>query len=154
MATRLALNLLGSPIRLLWGERVYLAAYRRVCYSAALPLAWGGRLSRLAGSLGKIGESVSRAETGKRRACAWMVMRCCCGWGEQLMFTPIGLGITAIAAGAYLIYRYWTPISAFFFRLFGGARANRRFTAVLRALAHLSLLLVARGLFYIKPSPW
>lgn len=37
--------------------------------------------------------------------------------GRALMLNPIGLIITAIAIAAYLIYRYWGPISAFFKRL-------------------------------------
>jgi len=37
--------------------------------------------------------------------------------GRALMLNPIGLAITAIAVGAYLLYRYWTPISGFFKRL-------------------------------------
>lgn len=34
--------------------------------------------------------------------------------GRALMLTPIGLLITGIAVGAFLIYRYWGPISAWF----------------------------------------
>jgi hypothetical protein len=34
--------------------------------------------------------------------------------GRALMMNPIGLLITGIALGAYLIYRYWTPIKTFF----------------------------------------
>ncbi|KVN33293.1 phage tail tape measure protein [Burkholderia pyrrocinia] len=34
--------------------------------------------------------------------------------GRALTLNPIGLAITAIAVGAYLIYRYWTPIKQFF----------------------------------------
>lgn len=34
--------------------------------------------------------------------------------GRALMANPIGLAITAIAAGAYLIYRNWEPVKAFF----------------------------------------
>ncbi|WP_321815698.1 MULTISPECIES: hypothetical protein [unclassified Paraburkholderia] len=34
--------------------------------------------------------------------------------GRMLLMNPIGLAITAIALGAYLIYRYWEPFKAFF----------------------------------------
>ncbi|MGK2833562.1 phage tail tape measure protein, partial [Ralstonia pseudosolanacearum] len=34
--------------------------------------------------------------------------------GRVLLMNPIGLLVTAIAVAAYLIYRYWEPISAFF----------------------------------------
>ncbi|NEN49248.1 phage tail tape measure protein, partial [Escherichia coli] len=37
--------------------------------------------------------------------------------GRALLMNPIGLIITGIAVAAYLIYRYWGPISAFFKRL-------------------------------------
>ena len=37
--------------------------------------------------------------------------------GRALMMNPIGLIITGVAVAAYLIYRYWGPISAFFKRL-------------------------------------
>lgn len=37
--------------------------------------------------------------------------------GRALLMNPIGLIITGIAMSAYLIYRYWGPISAFFKRL-------------------------------------
>lgn len=44
--------------------------------------------------------------------------------GRFFLLNPIGLAITAIAGGAYLIYRYWEPIKAFFGNLLSGA-ANR-----------------------------
>ncbi|EHE6251517.1 phage tail tape measure protein [Salmonella enterica] len=34
--------------------------------------------------------------------------------GRALLMTPVGLVITAIAGAAYLVYRYWEPISGFF----------------------------------------
>jgi TP901 family phage tail tape measure protein len=34
--------------------------------------------------------------------------------GRAFLMNPIGLAITGIALGAYLIYSYWTPISTFF----------------------------------------
>ncbi|MCD4501082.1 phage tail tape measure protein [Chromobacterium vaccinii] len=34
--------------------------------------------------------------------------------GRAAMMNPIGLAVMAIAGAAYLIYRYWTPIKAFF----------------------------------------
>jgi TP901 family phage tail tape measure protein len=37
--------------------------------------------------------------------------------GRALMMNPIGLAITAIAGGAYLIYRNWEPVKAFFLGL-------------------------------------
>lgn len=37
--------------------------------------------------------------------------------GRVFLLNPIGLAITAIAVAAYLIYRYWAPIKAFFTQL-------------------------------------
>lgn len=34
--------------------------------------------------------------------------------GRAMLANPIGLAVTAIALGAYLIYQYWEPIKAFF----------------------------------------
>ncbi len=40
--------------------------------------------------------------------------------GRAMLMNPIGLIITGIALGAYLIYRYWEPIKGFFGRLWSG----------------------------------
>ncbi len=40
--------------------------------------------------------------------------------GVAMMTNPIGLVITAIAIGAALIFKYWSPLGAFFKGLFGG----------------------------------
>lgn len=42
--------------------------------------------------------------------------------GRALLMNPLGLAITAIAAAAYLIYRNWTPIKAFFMDLWSGVK--------------------------------
>ena len=43
--------------------------------------------------------------------------------GRALMLNPIGLLITGIALGAYLIYRYWEPIKGFFIDRYTGMTA-------------------------------
>ncbi|MFV1530526.1 MULTISPECIES: phage tail tape measure protein [unclassified Phaeobacter] len=45
------------------------------------------------------------------------------GLGRALLANPIGLAVAAIAGGAYLIYRNWEPIKAFFQRLWAGVKA-------------------------------
>lgn len=40
--------------------------------------------------------------------------------GRAFLLNPIGLVITAIAGGAYLIYKYWEPIKGFFKNLWSG----------------------------------
>lgn len=42
--------------------------------------------------------------------------------GRALLMNPIGLAITAIAVAAYLIYKNWTPIKAFFIDLWNGVK--------------------------------
>ncbi|KVZ49009.1 phage tail tape measure protein [Burkholderia ubonensis] len=42
--------------------------------------------------------------------------------GRAMLMNPIGLAVTAIVAAAYLIYRYWEPISGFFARLWGSVK--------------------------------
>ncbi len=44
--------------------------------------------------------------------------------GRMMLMNPIGLAITAIALGAYLIYQYWEPIKTFFGSLWDGVRAT------------------------------
>jgi hypothetical protein len=66
--------------------------------------------------------------------------------GRALMFTPIGLTITAIAAGAYLIYRTWTPISAFFKARW--AEVKQAFSGGIADVGALILNWSPLGLFY------
>ncbi|MFU3873529.1 phage tail tape measure protein [Pseudomonas aeruginosa] len=43
--------------------------------------------------------------------------------GRALLMNPIGLAVAAIATAAYLIYKNWAPIKAFFVDIWGQARA-------------------------------
>ncbi|MCA8321237.1 phage tail tape measure protein [Burkholderia cepacia] len=66
--------------------------------------------------------------------------------GRALMLNPIGIAITAIAVGAYLIYRYWTPIKQFF----GGIWTSIR-TAFAGGIGSVMRLIInwsPLGLFY------
>jgi len=44
--------------------------------------------------------------------------------GRALLMNPIGLAITAIGVAAFLIYKYWQPITGFFSGLWGNVRAT------------------------------
>lgn len=44
--------------------------------------------------------------------------------GRMLLLNPIGLAVTAIAGAAYLIYKNWEPIKAFFSDLWGSISAS------------------------------
>ncbi|WP_449103629.1 phage tail tape measure protein [Pseudomonas veronii] len=66
--------------------------------------------------------------------------------GRALMMNPIGLLITGIALGAYLIYRYWEPIKGFFSGLWTEINAgfNGGFASITALIINFSPL----GLFY------
>lgn len=57
--------------------------------------------------------------------------------GRALLMNPIGLTISAIAGAAYLIYRYWEPVSTFFSGIW--ARIQAVFTGAMTSLTNLIL---------------
>jgi len=58
---------------------------------------------------------VGRVIGGVASAVLWL--------GRALLMNPIGLAVTGIATAAFLIYRYWGPISGFFSDLWDRAKA-------------------------------
>ncbi|SFB28717.1 phage tail tape measure protein, TP901 family, core region [Pseudomonas simiae] len=66
--------------------------------------------------------------------------------GRALLMNPIGLLITGIALGAYLIYRYWEPIKGFFSGLWTEIKAG--FNGGLSGITSLILDFSPLGLFY------
>ncbi|WP_152371773.1 phage tail tape measure protein, partial [Pseudomonas aeruginosa] len=66
--------------------------------------------------------------------------------GRALMLNPIGLAVTAIAGAAYLIYKNWAPIKAFFLGLWEEVKAgfNGGFAGIGKLIMDFSPL----GLFY------
>ncbi len=66
--------------------------------------------------------------------------------GRALMMNPIGLAVTAIAGGAYLIYKNWEPIKAFFLGLWEEIKAG--FNGGFAGIAKLILDFSPLGLFY------
>ncbi|TIH10821.1 phage tail tape measure protein [Pseudomonas leptonychotis] len=66
--------------------------------------------------------------------------------GRALMMNPIGLAITAIAAGAYLIYRNWDKIGPYFLGLW--AEIKQGFSGGLGGIAATILNFSPLGLFY------
>lgn len=66
--------------------------------------------------------------------------------GRALLMNPIGLLITGIALGAYLIYRYWEPIKGFFSGLWTEVKAG--FNGGLSGITGLILNFSPLGLFY------
>lgn len=84
----------------------------------------GGSLKKLWGKMRGLGPLVSRLATGAGRLARvlgggllrglMVAGRAILFIGRALMMNPIGLLITGIAIAAYLIYRYWEPISGWF----------------------------------------
>lgn len=84
----------------------------------------GGSLKKLWGKMRGLGPLVSRLATGAGRLARFLgggllrglmvAGRAILFIGRALMMNPIGLLITGIAIAAYLIYRYWEPISGWF----------------------------------------
>lgn len=66
--------------------------------------------------------------------------------GRALLMNPIGLLITGIAVGAYLIYRYWEPIKGFFGGLWTEIKAG--FSGGLTGILGLLVNFSPVGLFY------
>ncbi|WP_139143504.1 phage tail protein [Janthinobacterium sp. HH104] len=66
--------------------------------------------------------------------------------GRALMLNPIGIAIAVIAGAAFLIYKYWEPIKAFFGGLWSDVKAafSGGFTGINSLIANWSPL----GLFY------
>ena len=66
--------------------------------------------------------------------------------GRALLMNPIGIAITVIAGAAFLIYKYWEPIKAFFGGLWSDVKAAFAggFTGINSLIANWSPL----GLFY------
>lgn len=84
----------GGGFKMLWGKMRGLG-----------PLA--SRLATGAGRLGRVlGGGLLRGLMAAGRAVLFI--------GRALLMNPIGLLITGIAVAAYLIYRYWEPISGWF----------------------------------------
>ncbi|EAV5255481.1 phage tail tape measure protein [Salmonella enterica] len=84
----------------------------------------GGGFKKLWGKMRGLGPLTSRLTTGAGRLASvlgggllrglMVAGRAILFIGRALMLNPIGLLITGIAIAAYLIYRYWEPISGWF----------------------------------------
>ncbi|WP_102294149.1 phage tail protein [Janthinobacterium sp. AD80] len=66
--------------------------------------------------------------------------------GRALMLNPIGLAVTAIAGAAYLIYKYWEPIKAFFSGIW--SHVKTAFTGGIGGVSTLIANWSPLGLFY------
>ncbi len=140
IALKLGLNLLLSPFVSVWKNLVLLRAnWLRL----TLAFGEGGKLRWLATGLSSVGKGA--ASLGKILAGGLLKGLTLAGkailWvGKALLMNPIGLIITGIAVAAYLLYRYWGPVSAFFERLWAQvtsafSRAWQSITAVWQGIS-------------------
>ncbi|EAM6083183.1 phage tail tape measure protein [Salmonella enterica] len=102
----------------------------------------GGMLRRIASTAWSLARVLS---TGLYKG-IMIAARAILFMGRAMLMNPIGLIITGIAVGTYLIYRYWGPISAWF-----KARWNDIKTAFSGGIGGVSALILnwsPLGLFY------
>lgn len=90
--------------------------------------------------------SLGKALGGKLVAGLRLVGQAVLWLGRALLMNPIGLLITGIAVGAYLIYRYWEPIKGFFGGLWTEIKAG--FSGGLSGILGLLVNFSPVGLFY------
>ncbi|EKN4740844.1 phage tail tape measure protein [Yersinia enterocolitica] len=114
---KLGLNLLISPFVNVWKNAVLLRAnWLRL----SLALGEGGKLRWLVTGFSAVAKgagTLARVLGGGLVRGLMLAGRAVLFIGRALLMNPIGLIITGVAMAAYLIYRYWGPISAFFKRM-------------------------------------
>ncbi|KDF45573.1 phage tail tape measure protein, TP901 family, core region [Enterobacter kobei] len=114
---KLGLNLLISPFVNVWKNAVLLRAnWLRL----SLALGEGGKLRWLVTGFNTVAKgagTLARVLGGGLVRGLMLAGRAVLFIGRALLMNPIGLIITGVAMAAYLIYRYWRPISAFFKRM-------------------------------------
>ncbi|MZI91423.1 phage tail tape measure protein, partial [Dickeya dianthicola] len=146
IGARLGMNLLLSPIVSTYKGVMLLHSkwtLLRLAFSAGGRarqwISMFGNLAKSAMTLGRIlGSTLLRGITLVGRAVLIM--------GRALLMNPIGLLITGIAVGAYLIYRYWQPISNWFKQRW--ADINAAFSGGIGGVTRLILDWSPLGLFY------
>lgn len=114
---KLGLNLLISPFVNVWKNAVLL---RTNWLRLSLALGEGGKLRWLVTGFSTVAKgagTLARVLGGGLVRGLMLAGRAVLFIGRVLLMNPIGLLITGVAMAAYLIYRYWGPISAFFKRM-------------------------------------
>ena len=100
----------------------------------------------LMGRMGMAGLRLGRILGGALRQGLMIAGRAVLFIGRALMMNPIGLLITGIAIGAFLIYRYWGPISTWFKARWEDIK--RAFSGGITGVAALIINWSPVGLFY------
>lgn len=111
---KLGLNLLFSPFVGMWKNAVLIHTHW-VKLKAALGV--GGKLRWLATGFSTVAKgagTLGKALAGGLFRGVMVVAKAFLWFGRALLMNPIGIAITIIAGGAYLIYRNWGAISRWF----------------------------------------
>ncbi|ELZ5051732.1 phage tail tape measure protein [Enterobacter mori] len=111
---KLGLNLLVSPFAGLWKNAVLLRSKWLLLKRA---LSDGGKLRWLATGFSTVARgagTLGKALAGGLFRGVMVVAKAFLWFGRALLMNPIGIAITIIAGGAYLIYRNWGAISRWF----------------------------------------
>ncbi|HFN8033369.1 TPA: phage tail tape measure protein [Escherichia coli] len=111
---KLGLNLLVSPFAGLWKNAVLLRSKWLLLKTA---LSDGGKLRWLATGFSTVAKgagTLGKTLAGGLFRGVMVVAKAFLWFGRALLMNPIGIAITIIAGGAYLIYRNWGAISRWF----------------------------------------
>ncbi|WP_225087440.1 phage tail tape measure protein [Pectobacterium colocasium] len=114
IGTKLGLNLLLSPVVDLWKSAALLRSKWLLLQAS---FGAGGRARQWLGMFTRLGRgalSLGRILGGGLMRGITLVGRAVMIMGRALLMNPIGLLVTGIAVAAYLVYRYWEPISNWF----------------------------------------
>lgn len=141
-----ALNLLKLGINLLVSPFIHLFD---IVLKVKASLALGSNGSATLARLKSFGDGVKRLALLLGRGLVGglkLVGQAFIWLGRALLMNPIGLTITAIAGAAYLIYRYWEPISGFFSGIW--TQIKTAFDGGIAGIASLTMNWSPLGLFY------
>ncbi|WP_146176035.1 hypothetical protein [Chromobacterium haemolyticum] len=105
-----------------------------------------GSMGRGIGSAGRLAVRLSSALGGQLFSGLRLAGQAVLWLGRALLMNPIGLLITGIAIGAYLIYRHWDKVKPWFQGLWAGVKAA--FAGGIGGVAKLILNWSPLGLFY------
>ncbi|OQS35568.1 phage tail tape measure protein [Chromobacterium haemolyticum] len=105
-----------------------------------------GSMGRGIGSAGRLAVCLSSALGGQLFSGLRLAGQAVLWLGRALLMNPIGLLITGIAIGAYLIYRHWDKVKPWFQGLWAGVKAA--FAGGIGGVAKLILNWSPLGLFY------
>lgn len=138
----------GGGFKKLWGKMRGMGPWfsRLATGSGRLGRALGGGLLRGARWAAKGALSLARVLSGGLLRGLMVAGRAILFIGRALMMNPIGLIITGIAVAAYLIYRYWEPISNWFQSLW--SEIKTAFDGGIVGISELIINWSPLGLFY------